>query len=77
MYLLWTPSEWAGTDASIAFLQIPYDLSDERMIAEAQVNLAYKWFIHAFSYAHAGHTKEAGNIIGSCFFFYNDVIHMR
>lgn len=29
----------------LLFLQILYNLSDERMIQEAQVNLAYKWFI--------------------------------
>ncbi|WP_425305705.1 IS1182 family transposase [Domibacillus aminovorans] len=29
----------------LLFLQTLYDLSDERMIAEAQVNLAYKWFL--------------------------------
>ncbi|MNW26983.1 Transposase DDE domain protein [compost metagenome] len=29
----------------LLFLQILYNLSDERVIQEAQVNLAYKWFI--------------------------------
>jgi transposase len=29
----------------LLFLQILYNLSDERMIQEAQVNLAYKWFL--------------------------------
>ena len=29
----------------LLFLQILYNLSDERIIQEAQVNLAYKWFI--------------------------------
>lgn len=29
----------------LLFLQTLYDLSDERMTAEAQVNLAYKWFL--------------------------------
>lgn len=29
----------------LLFLQILYNLSDERMIQEPQVNLAYKWFI--------------------------------
>lgn len=29
----------------LLFLQVLYNLSDERMIQEAQVNLAYKWFI--------------------------------
>lgn len=29
----------------LLFLQVLYNLSDERMIQEAQVNLAYKWFV--------------------------------
>jgi transposase len=29
----------------LLFLQILYNLSDERMVQEAQVNVAYKWFI--------------------------------
>lgn len=29
----------------LLFLQILYNLSDERVIAETQVNLAYKWFV--------------------------------
>jgi transposase len=29
----------------LLFLQVLYNLSDERMIQEAQVNLAYKWFL--------------------------------
>jgi transposase len=29
----------------LLFLQILYNLSDERIVQEAQVNLAYKWFI--------------------------------
>lgn len=29
----------------LIFLQILYGLSDERMVQEAQVNLAYKWFV--------------------------------
>lgn len=29
----------------LLFLQILYNLSDERIIQEARVNLAYKWFI--------------------------------
>lgn len=29
----------------LLFLQILYGLSDERMVQEAQVNLAYKWFV--------------------------------
>lgn len=29
----------------LLFLQVLYNLSDERMIQKAQVNLAYKWFV--------------------------------
>ncbi|MDQ8739525.1 transposase, partial [Paenibacillus sp. LHD-38] len=29
----------------LLFLQILYNLSDERIVQEAQVNLAYKWFL--------------------------------